>query len=60
MKQYAYDINLQARTEQEADNKVKALMVLASKLNEKELLKLADIVQNNPEQTAIAKQFLKL
>lgn len=58
MKKYSYDISIEAASEAEADAKMKALSVLAKKLNTKELLKLADIVQNDPIKTAIAKKAL--
>ena len=58
MKKYSYDISIEAASEAEADAKMKALSVLAKKLTTKELLKLADIVQNDPVKTAIAKKAL--
>lgn len=58
MKKYNYDISIEATSEAEADAKMKALSVLAKKLNTKELLKLADIVQNDPVKTALAKKAL--
>lgn len=58
MKKFNYDITIEAASEAEADAKMKALSVLAKKLNTKELLKLADIVQNDPVKTAIAKKAL--
>lgn len=58
MKKFNYDISIEAASEAEADAKMKALSVLAKKLNTKELIKLADIVQNDPVKTAIAKKAL--
>ncbi len=58
MKKYAYDITIEAASEKEADTKMKALTVLAKKLTAKELEKLADIIQNDPQKTALAKQAL--
>ena len=58
MKKYNYDISIEATSEAEADAKMKALSVLAKKLNTKELLKLADIVQNDPVKTALEKKAL--
>ena len=58
MKKYAYDINIEAATEKESDSKMKALTVLAKKLTATELEKLADIIQNDPQKTALAKQAL--
>jgi hypothetical protein len=58
MKKFNYDISIEAASESEADAKMNALSVLAKKLNTKELIKLADIVQNDPVKTAIAKKAL--
>lgn len=58
MKKYSYDITVEAATEAEADSKMKAMSVIAKKLNTKEIVKLADIVQNDPVKTAIAKKAL--
>ncbi len=58
MKKYSYEITVEATTEAEADSKMKALTTIAKKLNNKELVKLADIVQNDPIKTALAKKAL--
>lgn len=58
MKKYTYEISIEATSEKEADTKMKALSVLAKKLSAKELEKLADIIQNDPQKTALAKQAL--
>ena len=58
MKKYSYDITVETATEAEADSKIKALSTIAKKLNTKELVKLADIVQNDPVKTALAKKAL--
>lgn len=58
MKKYSYDISIEAASEAEADAKMKHLSVLAKKLSSKELTKLAEIVQNDPVKTAIAKKAL--
>jgi hypothetical protein len=58
MKKYSYEISIEAASEKEADTKMKALSVLAKKLSAKELEKLADIIQNDPQKTALAKQAL--
>lgn len=60
MNKYSYDLDISARTEQEADTKMKALTVLAAKLSDKELEKLAYVVQNEPGKTALAKRALGL
>lgn len=58
MAKFNYDISIDATTEQDAETKMKAISVLASKLNPKELHKLADIVKNDPAKLALAKKAL--
>lgn len=58
MSKHSYTIVIEATTEKEADTKMKALTVLASKLSPKELEKLADIIKNDPVKTALAKKAL--
>lgn len=58
MKKYSYTIQIEADLEKDADTKMKALIVLASKLSAKELEKLADIIKNDPIKTAMAKKAL--
>ncbi len=58
MKKYQYDISIEAKTETEADAKMAALIVLASKLSEKELSKLALVIKHDPIKTALAKKYL--
>ena len=58
MQKFNYTITIEAPAKQEADTKMKALAVLASHLNAKELEKLAWIVKNDPAKTALAKQAL--
>ena len=58
MEKFKYQIDIAAKSESEAITKMKALTVLASKLNAKELDKLADIIKNDPIKTAMAKNAL--
>ena len=58
MKKFNYEITIEAPSEAEADTKMKAITILASKLSAKELDKLAWIVKNDPVKTAIAKKAL--
>ncbi len=58
MAKHSYEINIEASSEKEADSKMKSLTVLASRLTEKELAKLADIIKNDPVKTAMAKKAL--
>ena len=60
MTTYNYEINIEAPAEKEADIKMKAITVLIKKLKANELEKLANIVQNDPIKTAIAKRALGL
>jgi hypothetical protein len=58
MSKYSYELQLSASSEKEADKKMSALTIIASKLSEKELEKLADIIKNDPIKTAFAKKAL--
>ncbi|HVI45232.1 MAG TPA: hypothetical protein VM802_10190 [Chitinophaga sp.] len=55
---YSFTINLETKTQHEAELKVKSLTVLASRLTALELERLAHIVKNDPVKTALAKQYL--
>lgn len=58
MKKFKYSISIDAKLETDADEKMKALIILASKLTAKELVGLANIVKNDPIKTALAKKYL--
>lgn len=58
MSKYSYELHIAAANEQEAETKMRALIVLASKLSAKELEKLAHVVKNDPVKTALAKKAL--
>ncbi len=58
MEKFNYTMSIEAADKPEADTKMKALTVLASKLKAKELEKLAWVVKNDPVKTALAKQAL--
>lgn len=58
MPNYQYEISLETASESEATAKMKALAVLASRLSQKELAKLAHIVKTDPVKTALAKKYL--
>lgn len=58
MPHFKYQLQIQASTEKEADNKIQAATILASKLSATELTRLADIVANDPVKTAMAKKAL--
>lgn len=55
---FTYDISIEAKHQQEADEKIAALVVLATKLNEKQLTKMAHIIKNDPIKTALALKYL--
>ena len=58
MNKYQYEISIEAKSENEAEAKMKALTVLASRLSEKELTKLAHVIKHDPVKTALAKKYL--
>ena len=58
MAHFKYEISIQAPTEKEAEVKLSALAVLASRLSKQELEKLAHIVKNDPVKLAYAKKAL--
>jgi len=60
MKEYTYDFTVKAQSEAEAEQKMKALQVLASKLKANELSKLAHVLEHEPLKVKIAKSALGL
>ena len=60
MEKYSYDITISADSKQRANQKMQALAMLARKLKTNELVKLANVVQNDPLKTKIAKKALGL
>lgn len=58
MPKYNFEIEISAGNEPEAETKMKAVVTLIKNLSAKEIEKLADIIQNDPKTTALAKQFL--
>jgi hypothetical protein len=57
---YKYEVSIEAGTEQDALEKLKAAIVLMQKLKPHEIRKLADVVKNDPVKTAFAKKALGL
>lgn len=53
-----YDLSIEANNQKEADAKIAALVVLAAKLNEKQLSKVAEIIKSDPIKTALALKYL--
>lgn len=58
MKKFKYTVTIEAAEEKEALIKMQAVVTLVSKLNAKELDKLAYIVKNDPVKLAMAKNAL--
>lgn len=58
MKKYSYDFTIEAANESEANIKMAALTIMASKLKPNELAKMAHVVKNDPVKTALAKKYL--
>jgi hypothetical protein len=60
MPKYTFEISIEAETELEASNKLRAASTLMQKLKSNEIGKLADVVKNDPIKTALAKRALGL
>lgn len=58
MSPFSYNFSVPAKDKADADEKMKALAILSTKLSTKELAKLAHIVVNDPVKTAMAKTYL--
>ena len=57
MNKFKYDISIPADSQNEADQKMKAMVAIVNKLSSQELAKIAEVV-NNPIQLAIIKSKL--
>jgi hypothetical protein len=60
MNTYKYELDIQAKEKADADEKMKALIILSARLNARELAKLAHVVAHDPVKTRIAKAALGL
>jgi hypothetical protein len=60
MGMYNFEVTIEAASEQDAVEKLKAASVLMQKLKPGEIKKLAEVVKNDPVKTAIAKKALGL
>ena len=60
MSKYSFDIALEADSEKEATEKVKAAITLIQKLTTTEIKRLAEVVATDPTKTALAKKYLGL
>lgn len=57
-KTYEFDFAIEASSKSEAETKMAALAVMASRLSPEELTKLAHVIKNDPVKTALAKKYL--
>lgn len=58
MANFTSDFTISAETKHEAEVKLKAIQTVVSKLNTKELLRLAEVVEKEPMKMAMAKKAL--
>ncbi len=58
MKNFTSDFTIGAETKQEAETKMEAIKMIVSKLNTKELVRLAHVVEKEPIKMAMAKKAL--
>lgn len=58
MSDFTFKVKINASSDSEAQRKLKAGATLISKLSVKEIEKLADIVENDPVKTNLAKRAL--
>jgi hypothetical protein len=58
MEKFTFNITIEAKSQNEANDKMIAISILASKLSEKELTKMAHIIKYDPVKTAMAKKYL--
>jgi hypothetical protein len=57
-KTYEFDFTIEASSKGEAETKMAALAVMASRLSPEELTKLAHVIKNDPVKAALAKKYL--
>lgn len=60
MSKHKFNVTIDAKTESDAEEKMKALTILAAMLSPKELTKMAHVVKYDPVKTALAKTYLGL
>jgi hypothetical protein len=60
MQKFSFDITIEATSQEEAIEKLKASTTLMQRLKAIELKKLAEVVKNDPVKTAFAKKALGL
>lgn len=57
---YTFEISIEAQAQEEASQKIQAASTLMQKLSAREIVKLAEVVKNDPVKTALAKKALGL
>lgn len=57
---HQFTVSVVAKTDAEAEQKIKAVTTLLSLLTEKELSRMAHVVKHDPIKTALAKTYLGL
>lgn len=60
MTKHNFTVTIEAKNESDAEEKIRALTVLAALLSVNELAKLAQVVKYDPVKTALAKTYLGL
>lgn len=60
MTKHKFNVTIEAIKEVDAEEKIKALIILAALLSPKELSKLAQVVKFDPVKTTLAKTYLGL
>lgn len=58
MANFTSDFTISAGTKEEAQQKMAAIKIIVSKLNTKQLLKLAEVIEQNGTTMAMAKKML--
>jgi len=60
MQKFSFDITIEAASQEEAIEKLKAATTLMQRLKTNEIKKLSEVVKNDPVKTAFAKKALGL
>ena len=60
MSKHKFTVTIEAKTEADAEEKIRALTTMAAMLSAKELTKMAHVVKFDPVKTALAKTYLGL
>lgn len=60
MNKFSFDITIEAENQKDAETKLKAAAILMQKLKANEIVRLAEVVKNDPIKTTLAKKYLGL